>query len=257
MHVLRQGSRFLFGVISPADVEETVSLGCRVLAQREPMAKALGLSAAELRPYVKACVAAACDEELGVIARDQRTRRVVGFSLAKDSLSSLQMQVPDKLLPMQEVFTTLQRWYLRDSSPRRFGVLGHELMTGVASEQLDLEARRATAPSMLGHELMALRTALLRARGFQRSFGVATGPRSQQLHAELGAFRAYSISYRDFLSTQEQRRPFSALSGQSCVLMLKEFQREAASVRGLQLSHGAPLARRVAVLPGTSVVLAQ
>jgi hypothetical protein len=229
MHVLRDGNRVLFGLLSPADAEETVSLGCRVLAQREPMIKALGLSAAELHPYVKACVAASCDEELGVVAIDQRTRRVVGFSLAKDFLPSLQLQVPGKLLPTQEVSTTLQRWYLRDAGPLRLGVLAHELMTGVASESLDMEVRCATAPSTLGHELMAVRTALLRARGFRRSIAVATGPRVQQIHAALGASRVYSIGYREFTSIRDQQQPFSSLSGQYCVLMLKELQRETAN----------------------------
>jgi hypothetical protein len=71
---------------------------------------------------------------------------------------------------------------------------------------------------------MALRTTLLRDRGFSRCIAVATGSRSQQCHAALGASRVYSIGYREFTSTRVQERPFRALSGQSCVLMLKELQ---------------------------------
>jgi hypothetical protein len=216
MYILRETNRFLFGFLTPAHVEETVRVACGVLARSEPMIKVLGISAAELRPYVKACVIVSCDEELGVIAIDRWSGRVVGFSLAKDCLSSLQVQVPGKLLPMQEVTSTLLRWYLRDSPPRWFGVLGHELMMGVACEQLDLE-----------QELMAVSTALLRARGFQRSIAMATGPRSQQLYAALGASRVHSIGYRQFISTRDQQRPFIALSGQACVLMAKELQLEA------------------------------
>jgi hypothetical protein len=235
MHILKQGRHILFGVLTPSYLEETVSLACTVFSQREPMAQALGLTVAELRPYVEAYASAACAEELGVIALDQSTGRVVGFSLAKDYLTSLQLQVPSKLLPMQEVSTTLDSWFLGDyGSPRNYGILGHEVMTGVASEHPYLEARKATSAPTLGHELMAVRTALLRGRGFQRSIAVATGPRSQKLHACLGAYRICSVGYREFTFTRERQQPFSALSGQYCALLLKDL-------------HEAPIFRAPAV----------
>jgi hypothetical protein len=77
---------------------------------------------------------------------------------------------------------------------------------------------------------MALRTALLRASGFQRSIAFATGPRAQRLHACLGAYRLCSVGYREFSCTQKRQRPFMGLSGLYCSLLLKDL-REAADRR--------------------------
>ena len=119
MRIIREGAHILFSTLTPSYLEETVALACTVFSQREPMAKALELGAAELRPYVEAHAAAACNEELGVIALERKSGRVVGFSLAKDYLTSVPWQVTERLAPMREVLHTLDHWYQGDyGSPR-------------------------------------------------------------------------------------------------------------------------------------------
>lgn len=236
MQIIREGVHILFSTLTPSYLEETVSLACTVFSQREPMAKALELGAAELRPYVEAYAEAACNEELGIIALERKSGRVVGFSLAKDYLTPVSWRVTERLAPMREVLQTLEHWYLGDyGSPGAPGLLGHELMTGVASEHPYLHTRRATIAPTLGYELMALRTGLLSARGFQQSLAQATDPRSQQIHGCLGAYRLCSVSYPDFTCGEDRRRPFSSLQGRSCALLLKDLQEAKASLAGRTL----------------------
>jgi hypothetical protein len=236
MRIIREGAHILFSTLTPSYLEETVALACTVFSQREPMAKALGLGAAELRPYVEAHTAASCNEELGVIALERKSGRVVGFSLAKDYLTPVPWRVTERLAPMHEVLRTLDHWYLGDyGSPRALGLLGHELMTGVAAEHPYLQTRRATIAPTLGYELMALRTGLLSARGFQQSIALATDPRSQQIHGCLGAYRLCSVSYGDFTCMEDRRRPFSSLRGGSCALLLKDLQEAKACLAGRTL----------------------
>jgi hypothetical protein len=236
MRIIREGAHILFSTLTPSYLEETVALACTVFSQREPMAKALELGPAELRPYVEAHATASCNEELGVIALERKSGRVVGFSLAKDYLTPVQWRVTERLAPMRQVLETLDHWYLGDyGSPRAPGVLGRELMTGVASEHPYLQTRRATIAPTLGYELMALRTGLLSARGFQQSIALATDPRSQQIHGGLGAYRLCSVSYGDFTCMGDRQRPFAALRGGSCALLLKDLQEAKAGLAGRTL----------------------
>ncbi len=231
MRTIREGAHIVFSVLDPSFLEETVALACTVYSQREPMALALGLTPEELRPYVESCVEEACYQELGVVALERESGCVVGFSLAKDYLTPLQWKVTERLAPMHELFQALEQGYLGEhGSPGESGVFGHELMTGIAAEHPYQRTRRATIAPTLGYELMALRTGLLGARGYQQAIAISTEPRAQQIHECLGAHRLCSISYEDFITLKDRQRPFASMSGRSCALMLKDLREGRASL---------------------------
>lgn len=211
---LYEGEHASLVTLTPAHYEETVALVCDVFARRELLGQALGLREEDIRPYAAAACRAAMREGLGVIALQRSTRRVVGYSLAKDYQVPLELEGAGRFSPVQQLFERMEGWYQCDyGRPRARGAVAHELLAGVSArypfQSVELE-------------LMVVLGMLLRNKGFAFSVLTATSAGAQELHASLGAHQLYAVGYGEFVDVKTGARPFATLAGQQCTFMLRD-----------------------------------
>lgn len=185
--------------------------------QREPMVRHLKIRKEDFNAFALVCCQQAIDQGLGLVAVENATQKIAGFTILQDALNELQIDLTAYpfLLPVFELLGQLQGQYISDKNVTQSGEVMVSFVTGVYPE---FEGSKI-AFSLFGHSIE-----LAKSKHYRRMITEVTGRLSQNGVRRRYSFTPYSrILYRDFLF--EGKQIFHGLedSTLSCVLMEKIF----------------------------------
>ncbi len=183
--------------------------------QREPMVRHLKIRKEDFNAFALVCCQQAIDQGLGLVAVENATQKIAGFTILQDALDELQIDLTAYpfLLPIFDMLGQLQGQYISDKNVTQSGEVMVSFVTGVYPE---FEGSKI-AFSLFGHSIE-----LAKSKHYRRMITEVTGRLSQNGVRRRYSFTPYSrILYRDFLF--EGNRIFHGLedSTLSCVLMEK------------------------------------
>lgn len=183
--------------------------------QREPMVRHLKIRKEDFNAFALVCCQQAIDQGLGLVAVENATQKIAGFTILQDALNELQIDLTAYpfLLPIFDMLGQLQGQYISDKNVTQSGEVMVSFVTGVYPE---FEGSKI-AFSLFGHSIE-----LAKSKHYRKMITEVTGRLSQNGVRRRYSFTPYSrILYRDFLF--EGNRIFHGLedSTLSCVLMEK------------------------------------
>lgn len=183
--------------------------------QREPMVRHLKIQKEDFNSFALVCCQHAIHQGLGLVAVEDATQKVAGFTILQDALDDLQIDLGNYqfLLPIFEMLGQLQSQYISEKNVKQSGEVIVSFVTGVYPE---------FEGSKIAHSLFGRSIELAKSRHYQKMITEVTGRLSQNGVRRRYSFTPYSsVLYRDFLF--EGKRIFDGLedSTLSCVLMEK------------------------------------
>jgi GNAT superfamily N-acetyltransferase len=182
-------------------------------AEAEAMGRALGLSPADMTPFVERICAAAVAEGLSGVAIEQSTGRLVGCMIARDFAAELPeetLNASPRLAPIMALLETLETDF-KSTHTVRPGEYLHAFMLAVYPD-----AEGKGIGTTLGREVHNFG----RRRGFTKVIGEPTSRISQHITlAKLGMRIVGAVEYSSFLF--HNTRPFLHLEAPpSCLLVV-------------------------------------
>jgi hypothetical protein len=183
--------------------------------QREPMVKSLGIKESEFLPFAQTCCSQAIEDGTGLVAIDDITGKMAGFTILQDALQEMEMNIEEhkNLLPIFEMLGQLQSKYILEKNITMPGEVVVSFVTGVEPE---FQGQKV-ALILFGQSLE-----LAKRKGFKKMITEVTGRLSQNGVRRRYAFTSYaSILYKEFLF--DGQYVFGNIEDQtlSCMLMEK------------------------------------
>lgn len=183
--------------------------------QREPMVRQLGIQKEEFIPFALVCCQLAIEKEMGLVAIDEVTEKIAGFTILQDALDEIEFDISQhqNFLPIFEMLGQLQSKYIADKKISAYGDVVVSFVTGVHPEFQGTKV----AFLLFGQSLE-----LAKSKGYKKMITEVTGRLSQNGVRRRYAFTPYaSILYREFLF--DGQPIFGNIEDQSlsCVLMEK------------------------------------
>jgi GNAT superfamily N-acetyltransferase len=183
--------------------------------QREPMVRQLGIQKEEFIPFALVCCQQAIEQGMGLVAIDESTNEIAGFTILQDALDEIQFDITahQNFLPIFEMLGQLQSKYIADKKITAYGEVVVSFVTGVHPEYQGTKV----AFLLFGQSLE-----LAKAKDYKKMITEVTGRLSQNGVRRRYAFTPYaSILYREFLF--DGQAIFGNIEDQSlsCVLMEK------------------------------------
>ncbi len=204
-------NEIMFQVLSHRDIEDTATCISQVFSSFEPIAKALKISFNELYPLAVTVCQKAADEEISIIAKDQKTGEVVGFIISEDLMTvkpGPTEGIDNKFEAVFSFLSELDENYLSCHSVKAGQVL-HILMLGVQEKY----TKRQIATTLVKENLK-----LAKHHNFQIAIAEATAVGSQQIFRNLGFTEEFAIEYKSYKFKGKQI--FSSLENPpNCLLM--------------------------------------
>lgn len=184
----------------------------------ELMTTALGITLEEFKYFAKIFLKKAVKDQLSLIAKDERSGKVVGALICEDFVTELPdgiETVSPKFLPIFEVLGSLDEAY-KEKYLVKPGQLYHIFMVGVNKEYAGLSTR-----------LTKIAEHLARKKGYIAAIGEATGPISYQIYTKRLGFREIEginpIYYKEFY--YEGQPIFRHMTEcNSCRLLIKDYK---------------------------------
>jgi len=202
----------------------TVTLATHVFVTREPMTARLGVSSADIRPFIAALSMVAVRERTGIVAVHRATDTLVGFALAKDFTTALDFELNEKIAA---IFDLLERVDARASSSLAAPISNrdvlHMLMVGTSYPR---ERRRRASGDAREPLALAMTRALVAtaaAQGYRRCVGECTNARSARVARALGARLIAEVRYDDYIFPGTGERCFAELGERGCQAYLLDF----------------------------------
>ena len=211
MKFLDRNNEILFQTMQPSDIEETATCISQVFSSFEPMAKALKISFNEFyRLAVPVCQKAA-DEEISIIAKDQKTGEVVGFIISENFMT-INPEPPEGIdHKFESVFSLLSQLEenYRSCHPVKAGQILHIFMLGVQEKY----TKRHIAKNLVTENLN-----LAKHHNFKIAIAEATGVGSQHIFQNLGFTEEFAIEYKSY--NFKGKQIFSCIENPpNCLLM--------------------------------------
>jgi hypothetical protein len=183
--------------------------------QREPMVKTLNISKEAFLPFAVASCKQAVEKEMALVAIDETTGKMAGFTILQDALEEIDFDssAHTDFLPIFEMLGHLQSKYISEKNITQAGEVVVSFVTGVQSEYQGAKV----AIQLFGQSIQ-----LAKSKQYKKMITEVTGRLSQNGVKRRYAFTPYdSILYRDF--SFEGQLVFSQIEDQSlsCVLMEK------------------------------------
>ncbi|MFY8037839.1 MAG: hypothetical protein ACOVMQ_11760 [Cyclobacteriaceae bacterium] len=204
----------LYRIMQQEDLEGAAE--CFALSfQREPMVRQLGIQTEEFMPFAHVCCQQAIDQGMGLVAIDDATGKIAGFTILQDALDEISFDLTEhqNFLPIFEMLGQLQSKYIVDKKIINYGDVVVSFVTGVHAEFQGTKV----AFLLFGQSLE-----LAKSKGFKKMITEVTGRLSQNGVRRRYAFTPYaSVLYREFLF--DGQPVFGNIEDQSlsCVLMEK------------------------------------
>ena len=202
-------------VIAPftaTDLAATIQCVCDSFVQGEILALTMQMTVADFLPFAQSVCHKAVVDGLSLIAKEQRTGVVVGFSICEDFMTPQEESVADfapNQRPILAFLAAMDAQYKTDHPEVQAGDLLHILLGGSSPYYRGV-----------GGLLQRATVALAQAHGFKGVISNDTGPLAQALSAADGFVEVLTVHYRPF--RDEGRTPFQQLPADLCCkLMLK------------------------------------
>jgi ribosomal protein S18 acetylase RimI-like enzyme len=189
MHASPQSPAIEYTVFSPSDTEKVAALLAHSFSSREPIALAVGITAAEFAAFVRLQLYSAETQALTVIARRSDTGEMVGALLAEDGASDSGAELDklgEKFAMVGSILGRLVETY--GNTPPAPGEMLHLFLLGVS---LRAEGLR------VGQQLVAACIANAASKGYRRASAECTGRVSQHVFRKLGFEDRGMIDYVD------------------------------------------------------------
>lgn len=181
-----------YGSYEPHNADDMARLLGDVFSRRDPPAVAVGLTAPEFEAFVRLFCARAAVEGLTVVARNARTRKLLGVLLAEDGASpppgGIDLVSP-KFQPIFDILGELDAEYRRNETVRR-GERLHLFLLGVAEPV----AGRGVAQELVTRCLESGAS-----KGYRLGVTEATNTVSQHIFRKLGFTARVRRSYATHL----------------------------------------------------------
>ncbi|WP_226586739.1 GNAT family N-acetyltransferase [Microseira wollei] len=211
MKFLAQNNDILFQTMHHRDIEETAICISQVFSSFETLAKALKISGNEMYWLALPVCEKAADEEISIIAKERKTKEVVGFIISEDFLTIY----PDPPLGIDNKFeavfcllSELEENY-RSCHPVKAGQVLHIFMLGVQEQY----TKRHIATTLVKENLN-----LAKHHNFEIAITEATAVGSQHIFRKLGFTEEFAIAYKSYKFKGKQI--FSSIEKpSSCLLM--------------------------------------
>lgn len=184
--------------------------------QREPMVQSLGITAGEFMPFAEQCCEQATQDGMGLVAVDELTNKIAGFTILQDALAEMPEDIfvnHRNMLPIFEILEQLQNKYIAEKELTQQGEVVVSFVTGVNEEYQGTKI----AFFLFGQSLE-----LAKSKGYKNKITLVTGRLSQNGVRRRYSFTPYaSVFYHDFQF--EGKHVFKSIDDKnlSCVLMEK------------------------------------
>jgi N-acetylglutamate synthase-like GNAT family acetyltransferase len=181
----------LFQTMQPSDIEETATCISQVFSSFEPLAKTVKISFNEFYEFALPICKKAADEEISIIAKDQKTGEVVGFIISEDFItieSDHPAGISHKFEAVFSLLSELENNYRR-CHPVKLGQVLHIFMLGVKEKY----TKRHIATTLVKANLN-----LAKHHNFEIAVAEATGVVSQHIFDKLGFKEEFSIEYKSY-----------------------------------------------------------
>ncbi len=211
MNFIDKNNEILFQTMQRSDIEETATCISQVFSSFEPIAKALKISFNEFSQLAVSVCQKAADEEISLIAKDQKTGEIVGFIISEDFMTSspdFLEGIDNKLEAVFSLISELEENY-RSCHSFKAGQVLHIFMLGVQKKYTN----RHIAKTLVRENMN-----LAKHHNFEIAIAEAAGVGSQHIFRNLGFSEEFAIEYKSYKFKGKQI--FSAIEQPSnCLLM--------------------------------------
>ena len=191
-----------FEVMTRDDLGDVAACFSDYFRREEPLTLAMNISHEEFKPLVEHVCALALSENLGIVCRDSRTRKLVGFSIGKDygvnETFADQQTFSEKFLPIFALHDELDNHYrtMHDIQPGESFL--HHVM-GIDLDYFEDHVGEGSKPCVnIVPELTRLTIEMAKHRGFQKVISHATSLFTQRLCKKYGFAEVIRVNYRTF-----------------------------------------------------------
>ena len=200
--------------LQAADLDQTIECISDSFVQGEILAQTMQMTQADFLPFAQKVCSQAVVDGLSLIAKDQRTGAVIGFSICEDFMTPADEAFDDfakNQKPILAFLAEMDAHYKEKQPQLKAGHLLHILLGGSNAHYRGV-----------GSLLQKATLTLAQAQGYQGVISNDTGPLAQALSAADGFVEVFAMHYRSFVYAQS--RPFHHLPDDLyCKLMLKTF----------------------------------
>ncbi|GAB1538935.1 hypothetical protein NUACC21_16000 [Scytonema sp. NUACC21] len=193
------------------DLEQVIYCLSHTFPQ-ETMSKALEINANSFSPFAEIVCRKAIKEQLSLVAKDEESGDVIGFSILEDFVSEFPKLdgIDTRFLPILNLLSELDDWY-KSNYQLKPGEVLHLFMTGV-----DERYRGQGIAQKLMEEIFNV----AKNNGYKSIIAECTGAITQHIRAKYGFQAIKEIEYKTYLYNGEL--VFKGIDDpRSCKLMLK------------------------------------
>ncbi len=201
-----------YGLIEPAEVEDTADLLANVFSGFDPLAVTLGLSSDEMRELIVPYCQRAPGEALTVIAQHQPSGKLIGAMLTDDFASPPPVNpkhLSHNFEPIAHLLEELDDKYRRTEKVMRGGIL-HLFMLGVATDF----GGEGIASRLVQHTIENGKR-----KGYKKAVAEATGLVSQHIFRNHGFVERSRIAYKEFM--YRGRPVFNSIAKHEAVILME------------------------------------
>jgi ribosomal protein S18 acetylase RimI-like enzyme len=211
MNLFSENTGISFQKMQHSDIEQTATCISQVFSSFEPIAKALKISFDAFYRFAIPVCQKAADEEISLIAKDPKTREVVGFIISEDLMNVYPDSVEGIDNKFESVFSLLSELEenYRKCHLVKAGQILHILMLGVQEKY----SNRHIATTLVRENLN-----LAKHHNFEIAIAEATGVASGQIFRNLGFIEEFAIEYKSYKF--KNKHIFSSIENPpNCLLM--------------------------------------
>lgn len=197
----------------PPDADRIVRLIAGAFSSSEPLARAMGLSVAEMEAFLQPLMTAAISEGLTVVARRTGSDELAGALLNDDLGSPLPVDLSrlnPKYLPIIALLGSLEEHYN----------VGRTIVPGECLHLFMLAADERFKGYGIGRGLVKASLSNGSRRGYRAAMTEATAGASQHIFRTLGFAELFRISYASFL--YEEETVFGSIRDSSSAILMEK-----------------------------------
>ncbi|HOO72042.1 MAG TPA: hypothetical protein PK926_09790 [Spirochaetota bacterium] len=191
--ILLQNSDATYAILHEDDIDETVQCILSAFSLGEVKCKALGVTKEDGLIYSENHCRKAAREGLSLIARENKTDKIIGFQINRDFTSGPPEgteNMSPKLYPIMAITDALEKKY-REKNQVKQGELLYQLLIGV----LPLYSQKN-----IGFKIASLTWDIARAYGFKGIITECSGSISQHLAIDKAGYKEVAfINYNEFV----------------------------------------------------------
>lgn len=180
--------------LQKSDLEQTIRCMSSSFSQ-ETMSQALGIDVNSYLTFAEMFCQRAIKYNLSLVAKDEKTGDVIGFTILEDFLSEFPNidGIDSRFIPIINLINELDEWYIKNYTVK-LGEILHIFMTGIYEEYRG---------KGIAHQLMEKTFQVAKNNHFQKIIAECTGAVTQHIRAKYGFKTLKEIDYQTFVYNGE------------------------------------------------------